>query len=75
MSIKWIVRRRVGEDSTVQGGMVTWNSRLPTAADALEEASIIMGVPESQLEAVAWGEIDWSQSGGVTEMGRDGNFK
>jgi hypothetical protein len=68
MTVKFTVKKRMGEDSTQEGGSVTWNSRQPTAAAAIAEASVIMGVPESQLEAVAWGEIDWSGSGSITEV-------
>lgn len=70
----FVVSRKVGELATVDGGgPVTWYSRQPTAAGALEEASAIMGVPESQLVATPEGSIDWGD-GNVIEMKIDGDF-
>lgn len=77
---KWVVSRKGMGDGYIssQPGQVaqtTWNSRAATAAEALEEGALVLGLPANLLKVTAWGEIDWSDSGNITEMDAHGNYK
>ena len=52
---RWIVRRKVSEIGTVQGGSVTIVSRQPTEKAAAQEAATLWGVGVGEVEVVKYG--------------------
>lgn len=64
--VKWIVSVKVADENTVSH-QATWPSRANTEAEAIAEASAVLGVPKHQLEVTAWGSIDWSDSSGPVD--------